>query len=149
MMNSQWRAMQSFHDNQKLVSAINTLSIHTKVEMAGHPHSDWAAEVPKAKEELCAFLTELHPQVQRAEVEKEPLLGVNPRRQQFVRHLLNAKQNSRIHSPVLRDKLSAGAQLLHADAEADKEDMLLFLEELRMLIEEHLGSDVHQLFGGI
>ena len=87
--------------------------------------------------------------MQRAEVEKEPLLGVDPRRQQFVRHLLDAKQHSRIHSPVLRDKLSAGAQLLHADAEADKEDMLLFLEELRMLIEEHLGSDVHQLFGGI
>ena len=30
------RAVQSFHENQKFLFAINTLSIHTKLEMAGH-----------------------------------------------------------------------------------------------------------------
>lgn len=147
-MNSQWRAVQSFQENQNLISAINTLSIHIKLEMAGHCDLNGEEAIRKAKEELCAFLTELSPQVQRAEVENKPLLGVDPRRRQFVRHLIAAKQNYRIHSPFLFDKLSRGGQLLCSDKEADRQALLLFLEELRMLLEEHIGSDVEQLFGG-
>lgn len=148
MMNSQWRAVQSFRENQNLISAINTLSIHIKLEMAGHSDLNREKDRRKATEDLCAFLTELNPQVQRAEVENKPLLGVDPRRRQFVRHLITAKQNYRICSPFLLDKLSEGVQLLRSYAKADKQDILLFLEELRMLLEEHIGSDVQQLFGG-
>ena len=148
MMNSQWRAVQSFQENQNLISAINTLSIHIKLEMAGHSDLSREKDIRKAKEELGTFLKELNPQVQRAEVENKPLLGVDPRRRQFVKHLITAKQNDRIHSPFLLDKLSEGVQLLRSDAKADKQEILLFLQELRMLLEEHIGSDVQQLFGG-
>lgn len=148
MINSQWRAFQSFRENQNLISAINTLSIYIKLEIAGHSDLNRKEDIRKATADLCAFLKELNPQVQRAETENQPLLGVDPRRRQFVRHLIAAKQNYRIHSPFLLDKLSEGVQLLHSDAESDKEDILLFLDELRMLLEEHIGSDVQQLFGG-
>ena len=148
MMNSQWRAVQSFQENQNLISAINTLSIHIKLEMAGHATLNREEDIQKAKEGLCSFLTELNPQVHRVEVENKPLLGVDPRRQQFVRHLIAAKQNYRIRSPFLLGKLSEGIQLLYSDAETDKQHILIFLEELRMLLEEHIGSDVQQLFGG-
>lgn len=149
MMNSQWRAVQSFQENQDIISAINTLSIHIKLEMAGHCNSSSEEAIQIAREKLRKFLKELNPQVQRAEVENAPLLGVDPRRRQFVRHLISAKQSCRIHSPFLLGDLSAGVQLLHSDVESDKETILIFLEELRMLLEEHLGSDVEQLFGGI
>ena len=148
MMNSQWRAVQSFQENQNLISAINTLSIHIKLEMAGHSNLNKEEDIRKAKKELGAFLTELNPQVKRAEVENRPLLGVDPRRRQFIKHLITAKRNYRISSPFLLGKLSEGVQLLHSDAKADKQAILLFLEELRMLLEEHIGSDVQQLFGG-
>ena len=148
MINSQWRAVQSFHENQNLISAINTLSIHIKLEMSGHSDLNKEEDIRKAKEELGAFLTELKLQVKRAEVENEPLLGVDPRRRQFVRLMIAAKQTYRIRSPFFRGKLSEGIQLLGSDAESDKEAILLFLEELRMLLEEHIGSDVQQLFGG-
>lgn len=148
MINSQWRAVQSFQENQNLISAINTLSIHIKLKMAGHSDLNEEETIQKAREELCSFLTELNPQVQRAEIENKPLLGVDPRRRKFVRHLIAAKKNYRIRSPFLLGKLSEGVQLLHSDAETDKQDILIFLEELRMLLEEHIGSDVQQLFGG-
>ena len=141
------RAIQSFQEIQNLISAINTLSIHIKLEMAGHSDLNREKDIPKATEDLCAFLKELNPQVQRAEVENNPLLGVDARRRQFVRHLIAAKQNYRIRSPFLLGKLSEGVQLLRSDAETDKQDILIFLEELRMLLEEHIGSDVQQLFG--
>lgn len=148
MINSKWRTVQSFQKNQNLISAINTLSIRIKLEMAGHSDLKEAEAIQKAKEELCSFLTELNPQVQRAEVEKKPLLGVDPRRRQFVKHFIAAKQSSRIHSPFLLNDLSEGVQLLHSEAEIDKQTILFFLEELQMLLEEHIGSDVQQLFGG-
>ena len=81
------------------------------------------------------------------EVEKKPLLGVDPRRRKFVKHLIAAKKEYRIRSPFLQEKLPVVQQLLHSDAETDKQEILLLLEELRMLIEEHIGSDVEQLFG--
>ena len=149
MMNSQWRAVQSFQENQNLISAINTLSIHVKLEMAGHSDLNKVEAILQAREKLCAFLTELDSQVQCVEVDNKPLLGVDPRRRQFVNHLIAAKHSYRIQSPFLLDKLSRGGQLLYSDAEADKRSILIFLEELRMLLEEHIGSDVEQIFGGI
>ena len=88
------RAVQSFHENQKLLFAINTLSIHTKLEMAGHSDMNKAKEIPQAKEVLRLFLTELEPQVQRAEeAETKPLLGVDARRRQFVKNFVAVKRN--------------------------------------------------------
>lgn len=148
MVNSQWRTVQSFQENQNLISAINTLSIHIKLEMAGRSDLNRAEAAPKAKEELCKFLTELDSQVKCVEVEKNSLLGVDPRRRKFVKHLIAAKNEYRIHSPFLQEKLAVVQQLLYSDAEADKQETLLLLDELRMLLEEHIGSDVEQLFGG-
>ena len=142
------RAIQSFQENQNLISAINTLSIHIKLKMAGHSDLNRKEAIPGAREKLCAFLTELNSQVQCVEVENKPLLGVDSRRRQFVRHLIAAKHNSRISSPFLLNKLEESRQLLHSDVETDKQVILLFLEELRMLLEEHIGSDVAVLMGG-
>ena len=142
------RAAQSFQENQNLISAINTLSIHIKLEMAGHSDMNRAEEIPEAKKVLRLFLTELEPQVQHAEeAETEPLLGVDARRRQLVKNFVAARRN-RIRSPFLRGKLSDATQLLYSDNTEDREDILLVLEELRMLLEEHIGSDVQQLFGG-
>ncbi|MDE0424712.1 MAG: hypothetical protein OXN25_07585 [Candidatus Poribacteria bacterium] len=143
------RAIQSFQENQNLISAINTLSIHIKLKIAGHSDLNTEEKIQKSREELCAFLKELNPQVQRAEVDNKPLLGVDPRRRQFVRHLVAAKHNSRISSPFLLNKLEESRQLLHSDVETDKQAILLFLEELRMLLEEHIASDTEILLGRI
>ena len=111
MMNSQWRTVQSFQENQNLISAINTLSIHIKLEMAGHTSFNPADTVSKARDKLCAFLTELISQVQRVEVKNAPLLGVDPRRRQFVKHLIDVRKSDRITSPFLLEKLSDVQQL--------------------------------------
>ena len=145
-MKPQELAAQSFHENQKLLSAVNTLSIHTKLEMKGR--SDEKAVV-KAKDEVCSFLKELEHHVQDAENNKHPLLGIDPRRQQFVSNFIEAKRSYRIRSPFLRDKLSEAVHILRSEKETDKQAILPILAELRILIEEHLESDVSQLLGGI
>ena len=82
------------------------------------------------------------------EVKKKSLLGVDPRRRKFVKHSIAAQNEYRIRSLFLQEKIAVAQQLLHSDAETDKQETLLLLEELRMLLEEHIGSDVEQLFGG-
>ena len=148
-MNPKERAIQSFQENQNLIFAINTLSIHIKLKIAGYPDLNKAEVIPGARERLSAFLSELNSQVQCVEVENKPLLGVNPRRRQFVRHLIAAKHNSRISSPFLLNKLEESRQFFHSDVEADKQAILFFLEELRMLLEEHIASDTEILLGRI
>ena len=143
------RAVQSFHENKKFLFAINTLSIHIKLEMAGHCNMNRAEEIPEAREVLRLFLTELEPQVQRAEeAETQLLLGVDARRRQFIKNFVDARRN-RIRSSFLRGKLSDAAQLFHSDKTEDAEDILLVLEELRMLLEEHIAGDTEVLLGGI
>ena len=98
---------------------------------------------------MSMFLKELNLQVQRAKVENKPLLGVDSRRRQLVRRLIAAKHNSRISSPFFLNKLEKSRQLLNSDVETDKQAILLFLEELRMLLEEHIASDTEILIGRI
>ena len=148
-MKPQELAVQSFHENQKLISAVNTLSIHTKLEIKGRSDLNDGKAVANAKDELCSFFKELERQVQQVEIEKQPLLGIDQRRQQFVSNFIEAKRNYRIQSPFLRDKLSEVVQILHSEKEVDKQAVLPILAELRKLIEEHLESDVSQLLGGI
>ena len=143
------RAVQSFHENKRILFAINSLSIHIKLEMAGHSDMSREKEIPEAKEVLRLFFTELEPQVQRAEeAETKPLLGVDTRRRQLIKNFVDARRN-RIRSPFLRGKLSDAAQLLHSDKTTDKQDILLVLKELRMLLEEHIASDTEILIGRI
>lgn len=142
-------AVQSFHENQNLLSAVNTLSIHTKLEMAGRSDRNGAKVIAEAKETLNTFFKELDVIVERAEkTETKLLLGVDARRRQFVSNFIAAKRNYRIQSASLRGKLSDVAQLLYSDKDADKQDILLVLDELRMLLEEHIASDTEVLLGG-
>lgn len=143
-------AVQSFHENQKLLSAVNAVSIHTKLEMAGRSDLNSTETIAEAKDTLNTFFKELDVIVQRAEkAGTKPLLGVDARRRQFVRNFIDAKRNYRIQSPSLRGKLSDIAQLIYSDKDTDKQDVLLVLEELRMLIEEHIAGDTEILLGGI
>ncbi|RKU14546.1 hypothetical protein C6501_08085 [Candidatus Poribacteria bacterium] len=149
-MKPQELAVQSFHENQKILSAVNTVSIHIKLEMVGRADLKSAKKVATAKEALKYFFKELDVIVQRAEKEEmKPLLGVNERRSEFIKNFIDAKRNYRIQSSSLQGKLSDVSELIYSDKEADREDILLVLEELRMLLEEHLATDTEVLLGGI
>ena len=80
-----------------------------------------AEEIPEAKEVLRLFLTELEPQVQRAEeAETESLYWESmSRRRQLVKNFVDARRN-RIRSCFLRGKLSDASQLLYSDNTADR-----------------------------
>ena len=51
-MTPKGQAIQSFQENQKFISAINTLSIHIKLKMAGHSDLNRKEAIPGARGKL-------------------------------------------------------------------------------------------------
>lgn len=74
-MSKQWLAIQSWQHDQSLISAINTLSIHTKLSLTGTVDNQRQAAVDEAKQKLNAFLQEISSILQVIEEDElEPIL---------------------------------------------------------------------------
>ena len=146
-MSTQWLAAQSFQQSQDLLTALNTLSIHLKLRLAGIPDEERGREARQARQTLGAFFQALHTLLQEAQQgEMKPLVGVDSRRRQFVKNFIEAKRNRRqFHSALFQHTPSRVEQLLSSDAEEDQHALLQCLRELRTLLEEHVSEDTAQI----
>jgi hypothetical protein len=145
---TEWLAIQSFQYSQNLLSAINTLSIHTKLYLAGIPDEERAEAADRARETLASFLEELEPMVQEEE-KGNVVLGIDPRRHQLVKSFIFARNRNRFHSILFQGKSSRVQELLRSDERKDLRSLLPCLEELRVLLEEHIRADAMQILGGL
>jgi len=144
-MNPEWLAIQSFQRNQDVLSAINTLSIRTKLGSGGHT-DQVRAETAQARETLASFLKNLAQVVDQVEqAESGPLLGVDPRLRQLAGDFSRARQRARFRSRLFREPLSDTVDLLTSTKSADQQALVESLSELRTLIEEHVQTDVVQI----
>lgn len=148
-MKSQWLAVQSFQHSQELLDAINTLSIHIQLQIAGMPDEDRDEEVAESRAKLAAFLTDLQPILAEQEKgERKPVLGTNPRMRQLARSFISAKRNRRqFRSALFHDTLADAQRLLFSDSEEDRRGLLQILNDLRVLLEEHVHADTAELLG--
>lgn len=150
-MSTQWMTIQSFQSGQELLSALNTLSLHHKIKRAGKRDRQRETAVARARERLDLFLQEMAPVVAREEEgDTRPLLGVDARHRQLARSWATArKAPQRFQSRLFRQGFPAARELLYAEREEDVQALLTSLQELRMLLEEHVDTDATQLLGAI
>jgi hypothetical protein len=145
-MQTEWLAIQSFHRGQELLSAINTLSIHTKLNLAGVPDSKRRGEAEEARDELAAFLqtlTKVADQIER----NNPLVGVDPRLRKLGRRFVDARRNERrFRSCLFTDSIREVRELLNPQDEDEQQALVESLSELRRLIEEHVHTDANEIF---
>jgi hypothetical protein len=148
-MSIEWLTVQSFQHSQDLLSAINALSIHLKLISAGLNDHNREQLVEEAREKLVSFLEELEPLVTEAENAKgKPVVGANPRLRQLAKRFVAAKRNRfRYHSILFRETPNRVKQLLSSRDQEDRQLVLDCLEELRMLVEEHVHIDTEQVLG--
>ncbi len=146
-MSTDWLAVQSFQRTQELLTAINTLSIHTKLELAGIADDERAEAAAKAREKLALFLKAFDKIVREAEqTNGETLLGIDPRMEQLARKFVAARRDrARFHSPLFTQSLSEAANLLAPTEAKDRQALVEYLQDLRTLVEEHLHADIHQI----
>lgn len=150
-MSIQWLSVQSFQHNQDLLAAINKLSIHLRLQLEGNEDAERAGEANKARDMLSSFFRELETLVKDTERGEEvPVLGANPRLRQLARSFVKAKRNRRrFHSSLFRNGAGRFQQLLHSTKKEDSEALLESLEELRVLVEEHMHVDAERVLGEI
>lgn len=149
-MSSDWMAIQSFHRSQELLTAINELSIHLKLEAAGVSDEQQTARAEEGRTKLLDFLRRLDPLIEAAEEkEREPVTGADARMRQLAQRLVEARRsNARGKSPLLKKSMSKVIELLESKAPEDQEPLLESLRDLRQLLDEHLETDTRALVGG-
>src|ERR1051325_1583215 len=149
-MNSDWMAIQSFHRNLELLTAINDLSIHLKLEEAGIADTQQTERAEAAKERLMDFLKRLQPLLETAERNsRQPMTGADARLRQWARRLAEARRVSRKgSSPLLRNSFTKMIELLQSEKSENRPSLLLCLRDMRQLLDEHLETDTRALVGG-
>ncbi len=147
-MSTDWLTIQSFQRSQDLLTAINTLSIHTKLRLSGVADEERAKATAEAREKLASFLMAFEKIVQQTEqAEGEALLGIDPRLQQLARSFVAAKRDrSRFRSMLFTRSPSEAVNLLAATEERDQQALIECLTDLRALVEEHIYTDTRQIF---
>lgn len=147
-MASSWLTFQSFQHSQEVLKAINTLSIHIKLTLAGVPHKEQAQAVEQAIAVLSNFLREIEDAVQRrGQAKSEPPLGIDPRLRQLANDYLAARQHRKFRSRLSTDSIAEIRELLHSHDRDDQRALDRCLDELRVLIEEHMNEDINQILG--
>lgn len=150
-MSTKWLAIQSFQYDRSLITAINTLSIQIKLELVGISNPEKIKSTEEARKTLASFLDILEASINNLEqAQTNPLTGTNQRLRQLARNFASAKNNnSEFYSILFRETLSKTKGLLNSELKEDKEALLLCLQELRKLIEEHIYLDTETILGEV
>lgn len=149
-MSTEWLAIQGLQQDQDLLAAINTLSIHTKLRLAGVADDEQKAkDVAEAQQELTSFLETMEgvfDQVER--IEKGALIGLDPHWRNLVRSFVAARRDRhRFRSKLFEGRPSTVVDLLESTGREDQERLVEVLSDLRNLVEEHAHKSTHQILG--
>lgn len=147
-MSVRWLSFQSFQNSQELISAINTLLIHLKLKSKGDLDTEREEKAKRAKEDIIIFLNKFGKTVSDIKSEgSKPNLGTDIRLRQLARSFDKATNNRRrFQSYLFQNEIDKFEELLEDD-NTDKQIWIESLEELRLLIEEHLSGDIDQVLG--
>lgn len=148
-MSNEWSAVQSFQRSQELLAAINALSIHIKLNAVGASSEARQARAKDARKELKKFVGTMQIVIGDADYEaRKPLLGANPRLRQLARSFIGAKRNRlRFRSVLFRSTLSKATELIDSEKPEEQAALLLCLNELRVLLSEHIYKDTEKVLG--
>ena len=149
-MSTEWSAFQSFTDSQRLLAAINSLAIHIKLHAVGVADDTPPERVEASRTAVVKFLKDLNEAMSDGDYDdSQPMMGVSPRFRQFVQHFITMHP-AMDHLNTLRalSTLKHRPFLQGMDMN-DQQTMLECLEVLRVLLEEHVHADTHQLLADI
>lgn len=147
-MSVRWLSFQSFQNSQELISAINTLLIHLRLKKSGVSDKEREEKAKQAQEKIILFLESFEKIVSDVESRgAKPNLGSDIRFRQLAKSFIKATNNRRrFQSTLFQNKIAE----FKASLAEDKEDTRIWiedLEDLRLLVEEHLSNDIEQVLG--
>jgi hypothetical protein len=149
-MTSDWLAAANFEQTHELVSAINTLSIHAKLALAGAAYTGDPAEVEQARSRLLAFLDRFGSLLEANESSPDgTIVGADPRLRDLAAQFLSAKRSLPQRSPLYALSLPALRRVIQSERPEDLRELVACLRDLRLLVEQQAYVDVIGILGDV
>ena len=150
-MSTQWLTVRSFQQSQELLAAINALSIHLKLQLAGIKDQEREAEAAESRNTLRSFLGELEAFVLAVgDKGNRPVTGADARTRQLARSFVQARRDrGHYRSQLFRSSPAIVRDMLDSQDQSIQKALLESLDELRSLLEDHIHSDACKIQGEI
>lgn len=150
-MSVRWLSFQSFQYSQELISAINTLVIHLKLEASGVGDGVREEKAKQAQANILFFLESFEKIVSEVKARNsKPTLGRDVRTRQLAESFVKATSNRRRFQSILfQNEIARFRDLLSEQKKENIQVLIESLEELRLLVEEHLYEDMEQVLGEV
>ena len=140
-MKRDWLAAARFERTHEIVSAINALSVHAKLLLAGIKESD-EREVQQARERLIEFLERIEALLQDAEQSGEgTVVGAEPWLGDLAARFLSSRQRWPGQSALSSVPLDHLRALIRSEQADDLRVLIPRLHDLRSLIEHYSRAD--------
>ena len=147
-MKNDWLTASSFERTHEIVSAINTLSIHAKLVLAGIDDSANQEEVDKSRGRLLAFLNRFESLLRETELGRDSaVIGTDPRLGDLALRYLSEKRRQPRRSPLYEISLAQLIDLVRTERWEDLPSVISCLRGLRSLVEAHSHADVIGILG--
>ena len=149
MNNSEWLTAENFEYAHRAVSAINTLSIHAKLLLAGKHDAPRSAEVREARSFLREFLKRLDEVIRDAQQRRGTVVGTDPRSRELASKFVSAKSRMPRRSVLYSTPIDELQRLVDSERSADLSRLISALRELRVVIEQHAHTDIAGILGDV
>lgn len=140
-MKQHWLDIQSFVEDQQVLTAIDNLAIATKFDLSGIDDPERRELAKIAREKLAMFLKHLGQLGESAA--SGVMKGVDPRSKELLDAYTSARQDAgNFQSTLMRAGTNAALELLNATDARGKRELLECLSELRKVVERHQQTDI-------
>jgi hypothetical protein len=149
-MSDAWQLAESFERTRQLIAAINVISVHTKLLLAGLPDSQSDDEIKRANELLRSFLDKLAGDLTQFDRDVNSAVTGGTRRSNLLaKSFALARQQAPESSPIYATPIREFIPLLNSPERADQVDLISGLHTLRNLLEQHHHADSSEMLGNL
>ena len=145
-----WLVTQSLERSLDVISAINRLSIHSKLKLAGLNDSTSKEETEAARKLVTSFLGLLSDLIERASASEDKIaFGADPRLGSLARRFLVDQSGAGGPAQYRLEELNDLRNMLNEGEAADHDLLIKELAHLRTLLEQHSQADAAIVFNEI
>jgi len=149
-MSDAWQLAESFERTRHLIAAINTVSVHTKLSLAGVPDPQKKDDVASAISLLRNFLEKLAGDLSQFDKDSgSPVTGATARANLLAKRFANSRNQAPESSPIYATPLPQFIPLLESQSRADQATLISGLQTLRNLLEQLHHADSSEMLGNL
>jgi hypothetical protein len=145
-----WLVSQSLERSLDIISAINRVSIHSKLRLEGVEDTTSPGELESARNALTTFLGTLSELIHKAEESEDKIaFGADPRLSSLARRFLNHPIQDIRPAGYRAEDLKELKALLEEGEAVNNELLVARLARLRAVLEQHAQADAAIVFNEV